>query len=878
VAKQPTLILALVLLTASHCWAATRIAFLPSFSDFEKQSPMRAALPAFDARLQAELLTGWDSEVLSRAGLSAVVFEQKLRATDNASASALRVLPSGFLVLSVLDQPKNELRVFVNRVGIGMGMELGAPKIFPIRNPGDIANGLPGEVARHVASVAGLAPRSPAVPSKDLQGKPLICSLLEPVSAGGAQADLSQISPLIRAVLEDVVAGDDTGATLVERSETAKLLDEKALTATNGLNANGSTNLGRMAKADLILIPFIHFQDSRKIGTDLFAVDVASGRMLACRSWSGALLDAPPAGVVRELLREGLQAAGESIARPVADDPALRHAEAGFIIGLKEGWAGLRQLVATEAELSIRLGDASLALASDEPAIMRKSAATFYRGATPGALYPLQLEYNPTDDRLQQIRELKKSGQLDLIHQQARQIFELPMTELAKDNADRDLQLLGELWIRLGDAEKGWSILNRGGQPIGELAAKSPFYQSLVVALMNLGRYQECVALLERRGNWSSMCTPIILDAYRALNNTKREFQLMRGNPASTCKTERMTARFLDLSRDLGESGPAIGNVVETANAWVINSPLVRMAMIRARISAGQKDFAIADAQCALIAATKAKDPAAQKEITAILSDLGAKPLASLPAAREFLTIPADCRIDLIHDQTVDPKYVGEVAAHVAHFWGCDVHVRSIRLDVSKFSSYRNLSQALDGNVFADTIARMELPAGPALGTVMLTQTKLISMQKNYAGDIYSVDRGALTILSDHYFRKFKSNDPRPLPLITAIAVAKLSRVSKKILDDSKEQGSWKNVFCPPPPDLFASNGTLHLVAFDLGISPGTGAHLKNVSASDLLNFIPKTHQTARTKAPDPADEPLILDLANQISQARPIIITPQLP
>lgn len=837
---------------------------------------MRALLPAFDVRLQAELLDGWDSELLSRAGLSAVGFEHKLRSAENGSAPALRVLPSDFLVLTVLDQSKKQLRVFVNRVGTSM--TLGVPEIFPINTPADIAKDLPGEVARHVASVAGLAPRVPAIPNKNQDEKPLVCSLLETVSAGGAQANLSMVSPLIRAVLEDVVASNDTGATLVDRTETTQLLDEKSLAAMNGLDANSITVLGSMAKADLILIPFIHFQDSRKIGTDLFAVDVATGRMLACRSWSGALLDTPPAGIVKELLREGLQASAESIARPAADDPALRHAEAGFIISLKEGWAGLRQLVATKAELSIRLGDASLALASDDPTIMRSAAAAFYQGATPGALYPLQLEYNPADEQLRQIRELKESGQLDLLYQQARRIFELPMTELAKDNTEKDLQRLGELWIRLGDAAKGWSVLTRGGQSIQELAARSPFYRSLVVALMNLGRYQECVDLLERRGNWNSMCTPIILDAYRALNNAKREFQLMRGNPASTCKTDRMTARFLDLGVDQGEAGAAIGNVVKTANAWVINSPLVRMAMIRARIADGQKDLAIADAQCALITATKAKDPAAWKELTGILSDLGAKPLKSLPAAREFLTLPADCRINLLHDQTVDPKYVGEVAAHVARFWGCAVHVRSVRLEVSKFSSYRKLSQSLDGNVFADTIARVHLPTGPTLGTILLTQTKLVSMQKNYAGDIYSVDRGALTILSDHYFRKFKSSDPRPLPLVTAIAAAKLNRVAQKIYADSKIQGAWKNVFRPPPPDLLSSNGNLHLAALDLGISPGTGELLKKISASDLLNFTPNIRHSTPTKTPDPADEPLILDLDKQISQTLPIIITPESP
>ncbi len=296
---------------------------------------MRAALPAFDARLQAELLNGWDTEVLSRSGLSAVVFEQKLRAAGNASAPTLRVLPSDFLVLSVLDQLQKELRVFVNPVGTGMA--LGTPKVFPIKNPGDIANILPGEVARHVAGIAGLVRRSPTIQKKNQEGKSLVCSLLEPVSAGGAQKDLSTISPLIRAVLEVVAGSDDTGATLVERTEMAKLIDEKALAATNGLNTNGATDLGRMAKADLLLIPFIHFENSGKVGTDLFAVDVATGRLLACRSWSGALLDAPPSGIVKELLQEGLRLAGEFIDRPAADDPALRHAEASFIISLKEG-------------------------------------------------------------------------------------------------------------------------------------------------------------------------------------------------------------------------------------------------------------------------------------------------------------------------------------------------------------------------------------------------------------------------------------------------------------------------------------------------------------------------------------------------------------
>jgi hypothetical protein len=836
---------------------------------------MRAALPAFDARLQAELLNRWETEVLSRSGLSAVVFEQKLRAAENASAPTLRVLPSDFLVLSVLDQLQKELRVFVNPVGTGMA--LGSPKVFPIKNPGEVANLLPGEVARHVAGVAGLVRRSPTIQKKNQEGKPLVCSLLEPVGAGGAQRDLSTISPLIRAVLEDVVGSDDTGATLVERTEMAKLIDEKTLAATNGLNTNVATDLGRIVKADLLLIPFIHFGNSGKISTDLFAVDVATGRMLACRSWSGALLDAPPSGIVKELLQEGLRLAGEFIARPVADDPALRHSEAGFIISLNESWDGLRQRVATEAELSIRLADASLALANDNPAIMRNAAVTFYREATPGALYPLQNEYDPTNRRLLEIRELKKSGQLGLIYNQARRVFELPMTELAKDNDEKDLRYLGELWTRLGDAQKGWDILTRGGQPVDELVAKSPFYQSMMVTLMNLGRYQECIDLLDRRGRWNSLCTSIMLDACRALNDTKREFSLMWRNPSSACKTDRMAARFLNLGREQGQADAVMGRVIATANSWVMSSLSVRMAMIQARISAGQKELAIADAQCTFIAATKEKDNATQKEIIGILAELGTKPIASLPAAHEFLTLPADCRIDLIHDQTVDPKYVSEVADHVARFWGCAVHIRAIRLDASQSSSYRKLSQSLEGNVFADTVARVAMPAGPKLGTVFLTQTKLVSKKQNYEGDIYSVPIGSLLVLSDHYFRKFKASDPRPLPLITAIAAANLGSVWKMLRLQSREERALELVFCPPPPDLFTSNGNLHLAAINLGVSPYTGALLRKISTSELLKSIPEIDNAYRQKAPSPipADEAIILDLDKQISQASPIIITP---
>lgn len=858
--------------------AGTRVAMLPSFSDFEQRTPVRKSLASFDARLQAELLAGWDSEVLSRAGLSAVVFEQKLRAAEKADAPVLRVLPSEVLVMSVLDQQRKELRVHVTPVA--EGMQIGQAKVFKVQDAKHLAEGLPKEVAQYVATVAKLGPHKAVASAAG--GEKLICALLEPVSAGGVEANLVKVSPLIRAVLESAVGGGAEGVQLVDRTQTAKLLDEKTLAAINGeWNANATSGLGRMVKADLILVPLIHFQNDKQINTDLFAVDVATGQVLACRSWSGGLLDAPPADAVKQLLQEGAQAARESRAHPVADDPKLRHAEATFVTGLGEEWDGLRQLPATEAELATRMGDAALALANDSAELMNKVVLAYYGTATPNVNYPLVYEYGGDHDGIEQIAELKKSGQLALLHAQARSVFELPMNELAKGAGEYELGRLVNLYIRLGDSQKAWALLTTGGKTVQDLSGNDALYEKAVLALMNLGRYQDCVDLLETRKKWSRFCTPIITDAYRALKNPKREFELMWVNRNSVRSDTRL-ARLLDLGREQGKAAQVAGFAATYANPWMVNRPAPRMALIRARVAAGQKDLAIADAQCSLLAAKKENDGASQKELAEVLKGLNAQPLASLPVASGFISLPKDCHIDLIHDQTIDGKYAQEVAAHVARFWGCAVHVRAVKLDATKLSSYRKISQAVEGAQLGRTLLRVDLPAGPTLGAVLLTQTKLVSVRKNFEGDIYCAPGGAWMLFSDHYIRKFKGDDPRPMPLITAIGVSKMQGVNAKLERTAEEEAMKARdlsfSFSPMPPDLFATNGDLHLIRMDLGVSPRTGAMLQKVGAQDLLSFVAQYHQEKKEEemAKDNPDDAVMRDLSQQISTAQPVVVQPK--
>jgi len=236
--------------------ASTRVAFLPSFTDFDSATAFRLTLPQFDARLQAELLAAFEAEVLARAGLSAVVFEQKLRTATEADAPPMQVLPADVLVLTILDVAKRQLRVHVNRVG--PGMKLGAEETFPIANPKQLGTILPLQVARHVASVAGLAPRKAQLEvSAASERDKLVCAVLDPVSSSGQHPAVAQMAPVLRAVLEQALSDPALRVELVERTAAAAaLLEERALSSMSGAwNPNAASALGRLAKADLVLVP-----------------------------------------------------------------------------------------------------------------------------------------------------------------------------------------------------------------------------------------------------------------------------------------------------------------------------------------------------------------------------------------------------------------------------------------------------------------------------------------------------------------------------------------------------------------------------------------------------------------------------------------------
>jgi hypothetical protein len=862
--------LVLVCLCKTLTAAAPRVAFLPSFTDFDQKNALRTALTAYDARLQAELLAGWNAEVLGRSGLSTVVFEQKLRSSDQASAG-ISVLPADTLVLSVLDLQRNELRVHLNAVKAEM--KAADAKVFKVKNADHLATGLPEEVSRYLATSLKLSPAAPTT-APSVGTERLTCALLEPVSAGGAREDKATISPLIRAVLEPALASDPTGLELVERSEAAKLLEEKALGET--WNPNAASKLGRLVKADLVLVPFIYYQDAKRIHTHLFALDVATGRVLACQSWSGAPLDPPPADKIHGLLAAGAAAARESKKNPIADNPSQRHAEAKYLLSLSDSWLGLRQSIATEAELALRLLDAGLALSHDDPALMSKLAAEFALDAVPSPPHALAYDYHPHRDDYREIRELEKSGQLALIRAEGRRILEIPLTERAKTGDDWDKRRLASLYLGLGEPDRALQVAT-DGKPLAEMSQNDAIYERIAEILMAQKRYQECIDLVKARKKWSRFSTFLLGDAYRATGNKKEEFLLWHRNPVAAGTTKDRLIRYLELGRESEFPKAVIARVVRLANAWTRTDPLVVGSFIRTRVAAGQSDMAASEAQCIRLVARKKQDSALLKQADAVLKELKVTPLDKLGTPAEVLTFSPDCRIHLIHDQTIQPDYARKVAEHLAGFWGCPVEIRSIQFDAAKSPFYEKVAQSVVGRPLAQTLLRASAPPGPSLGTVFLTHTKLISKERDYVGDIYSVPAGDVTVLSDHYFEKYKGADTRDLSLATAIAAASLEGPAQILETDCYDSDDWSTSFAPLPPDVFTENGVLSVVALDLGVSPYTAALLKKHEPRQLIQAIAEYRQSKMKSAKEESlgDEALARQLGEQITRATPILVSP---
>ncbi|MCX6853486.1 MAG: hypothetical protein NTV80_01115, partial [Verrucomicrobia bacterium] len=496
--------------------------------DMELDSNMRKAAGGFDVRLQADLLSSWDVELVSRTHLSAVVFEQKLRTATDVIAADGRILPAEVVVVPVLDLVAKQLRFYV--VPVKEGMKMPKPKILRVRSPKDLNGDLIAEAAKLVAAEAHLAPSSVIVSAVVKDDQPLTCALLPAVCADNHRRAAESQSTMIRATLEQSLASiTSRTVTLIDRSNLAHLLDEKKLSSlSEDWRPNMASELGRLVKADLLLVPCIHKLDAKTARTDLFAVEVVGGRIVACASWQGTAEAAPPQDKVALVLSQGIANHAFNHGFSVIEQKKSRHAEAAFLAGLIAEANKMRADLASLQFLSLRIADAIVGLSSDDHALMGELLDQFWWRTIPCLAYPQEVEYNPVERGMADLaskERFKKSGILALMQAQARQVLELPFTELATSGKPNDKDRLAQLYLRLDEPEKSMALLMQGGATLKDLAQNENHYGSLAGTLLNLGRYQDCADCVFSKEKLSNYAWLRGIAACRALGDKQREYK-----------------------------------------------------------------------------------------------------------------------------------------------------------------------------------------------------------------------------------------------------------------------------------------------------------------------------------------------------------------
>lgn len=807
-----------------------RIAVLPSLSESGSHGSARWWLAGFDAALQAELLEKWDVVMLSRAGLSNIVFEQKLALANGKSDTPPRVPATDHLVFSILDTRKSELRMHIMRVSDDM--KLSPARIFKYQNFQDLGGSFAKSVAAELGKQLSLDPAKKIEvkpPAADAPVNPALkIALLNPISARSVKASISQLAPILRANLEITLADAPFPVELVERERVDTLMEELALGESGAAEANGAARFGTLVGADIILMPYIHPASGENIHVTVLAIESGYGRIVAGRSWTGGALEAPPKTFLASVSTEALTRRAAAI-REWPGEAAARIAEAGFLAGLPKASLGLRLPEVVMAELSLTWADAALALSHDNREAMRK-AANLLSNALP-FYNQLELKYHTPIERVGIYKRNVESGIIEEIRNQARRIFAMPLIDLATDGNAIDLGRVMKLHYQTGNPEAALAFAENQTHPLDDLLTNFYFRACYAETLIELGRFRDCAAMLHNvpYEQLKDGAFFLRLDAYRAVGDTKREFNSLWFN-AKQIDDYRETdvARFFEIGPNFVAPNHILDVYTWFAGAWKRDSPLIREPLVHLRIKAGQKERAVSDAQCAYLSYKLENDKDGMTRMAATLKELESEPMEALPRAAEFIRFLPGTRIDLIHDSGVSAKRATETARLLVRQWGCEVHIIPLDFDITRLSTYRELTRSVAGKELANSVFFASRKDESLLQTIFLTSAKLYSGNRGKGGaDIFgtSTSYGSVSVISTYYFDRISGLKGRPVEEDLVIA-SSMGVVSLELWIRATETGDKRDWFVPMPPDMLATSKMLTLEHRLPGVSPDTGRRM----------------------------------------------------
>lgn len=640
--------------------------------------------------------------------------------------------------------------------------------------------------------------------------------------------------------------------------------------------------VGRLVNADIVFVPYVHFHSEENVSTDLFVVNPSTGSILAVASWAGGALSQPPNQVIESLVSDALGKASNRAEDEVRDDRERRHQEAQFITSLRgrDFQVGLRPDKTTSVKQSIRWSDAALSLAHDDESQMMAIADELLYYSTASLRHPSHAELHPDYVGMETLMPLLKNAPLTKqLNDAARRVYELPLAGLLKAGHSGARLHLADLWISTGDAQKAVDLLGQGKAGTSLDVKSHDERTSMCRALMSLGRNKEAADFMLQSDKQTYVSSHLAADALHLCKDFDREMKLLWDFRNNYMAESSFVGRFLEVLTLKGRAGEAVKFVAKNADSSSFSKRAVWIPFVRARLASGQKELAISDAQCALLAARYEGFSEEERVLSKLLAENGAGPLDKLPTIAQGVRWPDDSCIHFIRDNTVNPELALRVARLVANFWGCKVKVWVLHsMDLKQLSFYRPVSRAVSGDRLAEMCIRVKLPEEVTLGVMLLTLDKFYAGSGEDSFDSAGTSEGAFSVRSGHYVDKFLRVRNRPIEMELALLMSSLWGVQSALIDHTVEQHPDEGWFCPFPPDVFSRQWSLSVDRLDLGVAPHTLKRLKEMDVRKLIRTIQQEHEMAKDDAPRDfgPDQRFVKLWSNELASQKPVVVSPQ--
>lgn len=818
------------------------VAVMPPLLQGKTTPEVEQVAADFQEVLLSNLYLKYDLIAVSRSQLSIIAFENQLRVAKDPAIREFRVLSCDYVIFSVYDPEKKEMRIYP------VGVNEGKPGLHPVTVKLDSNNNIFAAAYRASHVLASHLLLSNA---RETKSGAEVADAKEPfhvaVSAT-AHAELSRksagVTRLLDAMLvERLQALEAAGAAVmvVDRQSIAQVMDEYAL---SGLTGEMAMSLANIQKADVLIQPRV-VRDGGENVSVLTAVEPQTGALLAVDIFRGDELSTEDVQGFIDKCRSAVQ---YTRSEGLKDKEMIRKEVAMYLKVMERSFV-LRMEKEYKQALMMEMGQAAVGLCAVVPEVRAETMKD--------VVY--KLSYKET---------------VPYYDEMYRRNFYQPVMSLEKDLSWESLLSQVSYWRHLKHYEKALGFLRQPGAE----EARDTLYQTEANLLFRMKRYQECVDVIVPRKKFSDWAMFMAVDCYRELGQYEKELDLLYKNGRRIGTNMERSLRLLELTHQYRGAAEAAACWRERIHEQIQVEPEVVFEAAGYYLEAGEREKAIELYRSMIFRLVdgvnyprdkRTKAHRARKE----LRKLGVTEVKYVPIAPASVHhFDKNLVIEVITDRTLDEGEIKASCRELADFWGMEVHLYYGVMNFSQSPTYDRVQRDISDDDARNEMRYFQEPKSDrVVYRYFYTDQSMSSSTGSVTGNIGGAYGCSFGMMTSFYDRKGLKWEPRPMYRLNTLKLARLVVVQQSMEDHDLA------LELVVQPYIFSNNRYLYYNYNRLSISPECVGKLAKLTQDQLMETVRKNRQLdiRRRKPLNEAQSQYVNNMSALYREAVPVVFHP---